>query len=166
MVMNLNLIPSKLVGIPKNVDLWRNFYFIEFTLLHGWSQVNLLRFCRTPFLNKIYGGLLLDICIITRNKENNVISNAFVLLATRFAYYSIRIIKQFYYFSCTSTVFEQEYINKIGKVEKASHSYLILACHAKLKDFPWSYGEFLNYCLPKFWSPWGKLRDRERGYDL
>ena len=26
MVMNLILIPSKLVGIPKNADLLRNFY--------------------------------------------------------------------------------------------------------------------------------------------
>ena len=140
--------------------------FIKFTLMHEWSPVNLLRFCRTPFLNKMYGGLILDIYIITRNKENNVISNAFVLLATRFAYYSVRIIKPFYYFSCTITIFEQEYINQIGKVVKASHSYLILACHAKLKDFLWSYGEILNYCFPKFWSPWGKLRDSKRTYDL
>ena len=26
MVMNLILMPSKLVDIPKNADLWRNFY--------------------------------------------------------------------------------------------------------------------------------------------
>ena len=27
MVMNLILIPSNLVDIPKNTDLWRNFYY-------------------------------------------------------------------------------------------------------------------------------------------
>ena len=85
MATNLILIPSKLVNIPKNADLW-------------WSPVNLLRFCRTPFLSNIYGGLLLDIYTKTRNKEKNVISTAaFVLLPTRFAYFSVRIIKPFYY---------------------------------------------------------------------
>ena len=33
MVMNLILIPSKLVDIPKNADLWRNFYYA--TLLNS-----------------------------------------------------------------------------------------------------------------------------------
>ena len=33
MVMNLILIPSKLVDIPKNVDLRRNFYYA--TLLNS-----------------------------------------------------------------------------------------------------------------------------------
>ena len=33
MVMNLTLIPSKLVDIPKNADLWRNFYYA--TLLNS-----------------------------------------------------------------------------------------------------------------------------------
>ena len=33
MVVNLILIPSKVVGIPKNVDLWRNFYYA--TLLNS-----------------------------------------------------------------------------------------------------------------------------------
>ena len=41
--------------------------FIEITLLHGWSPVNLLRFSRIPFLKNIYGVLLLDIYHITRN---------------------------------------------------------------------------------------------------
>ena len=41
--------------------------FIEIILLHGWSPVNLLRFCRTPFLKNSYGGLPLDIYAITRN---------------------------------------------------------------------------------------------------
>ena len=46
--------------------------FIELKLLHGWSPVNLLCFCRTPFLSNIYGGLLLDIYAITRNKETTL----------------------------------------------------------------------------------------------
>ena len=33
MVMNLILIPSKQVDIPKNADLWRNFYYA--TLLNS-----------------------------------------------------------------------------------------------------------------------------------
>ena len=41
--------------------------FIEITLLHGWSPVNLQRFCRTSFLKNTNGGLLLDIYTITRN---------------------------------------------------------------------------------------------------
>ena len=36
---------------------------------------------------------------------------------------------------CTSTVFEQEYFNQTSKVAEISHSCLILACHAMLKDF-------------------------------
>ena len=57
--------------------------FIEFTLLYGWSPVNLLGFCKTPFLNNIYGRLLLDVYTVTRNKANNVLStNTFVLLPT------------------------------------------------------------------------------------
>ena len=43
------------------------FNFIEITLLYGWSPLNLLCFCRTPFLQKIYGGLLLDIYTVRRN---------------------------------------------------------------------------------------------------
>ena len=43
--------------------------FIEITLLHGWSPVNLLHFCRAPFLNNTYGGLPLYIYTITRNTQ-------------------------------------------------------------------------------------------------
>ena len=89
MVINLILIPSKLFDIPKNADLWRSVYYA--TLLNS----HLLRFGRITFLNNIYGGVLLD--IMSRNKENNVISNVFVQLSTRFTYYSVRIIKPFYY---------------------------------------------------------------------
>ena len=64
----------------EEFSLWS---FIEFTLLYWWSPVNLLGFCRTPFLNNINGRLLLDIYTVTRNKANNVLStNAFVLLPT------------------------------------------------------------------------------------
>ena len=99
MVMNLLLISSKLVDIPK-----MQIYGEIFTMKLYWIQtsalvipVNLLRF-QTPFLNNIYGGLLLEINTITTNKEDNVIStNAFVLLPTLFVYYSVRIVKPFYY---------------------------------------------------------------------
>ena len=36
--------------------------FIEITLLHGCSPVNLLHIFRTPFLRNTFGWLLLDIC--------------------------------------------------------------------------------------------------------
>ena len=39
---------------------------------------------------------------------------------------------------CTNKVFEREYINQVSKVAKTSHSYLIQAFHAMLKDFLWS----------------------------
>ena len=67
---------------------------------------------------------------------------------------------------CTNKVLEREYINQIIKVAKTSHSYLIQTCHATLKEFLWSQGKVLNYYLPMFWSPWGELRDRKRGYGL
>ena len=67
---------------------------------------------------------------------------------------------------CTNKVFEQEYSNQISKVVNASHSYLIEVCYEILKDFLWSWDEIINYYLPKFWSPRGKLRDRKRVYDL
>ena len=41
--------------------------FIEITLLHGWSPVNLLHFCRTPFLKD--RGLPLEIYTTTRNTQ-------------------------------------------------------------------------------------------------
>ena len=34
MVMNLILIPSKLVDIPKNADLWRKFYYATLLSSH------------------------------------------------------------------------------------------------------------------------------------
>ena len=67
---------------------------------------------------------------------------------------------------CTSKVFDLEYINQINKVAKTSHSYLDQVCQVLLKDFLWYCGEILNYYLPKFWSPRGKLRDRKGAYDL
>ena len=38
-------------------------YFIEITLWHGCSPVNLLRIFRTPFLENISGRLLLNVLI-------------------------------------------------------------------------------------------------------
>ena len=63
-------------------------------------------------------------------------------------------------------IFELENINQISKVAKTSNSYSIQVCHSLLKDFLWTCGEILNYYLPKFWSPRGKLRDSKGAYDL
>ena len=52
MVMTLILISSKLVEYFQKCIFMEEFLlcnFIEVTLLHGWSPVNLLQFCRTSF---------------------------------------------------------------------------------------------------------------------
>ena len=43
--------------------------FIEITLLHGFSPVNLLRIFRTPFLKNNSGGLLLKIHTLSIENE-------------------------------------------------------------------------------------------------
>ena len=95
MVMNLILIPYKLVGIPKNADLWRKFYYAALLNSH-FSMGDLLQIC-CVFAEQLFWTTPMEGCFwkcytITRNKENNVIStNPFVLLATPFAYYSVRM---------------------------------------------------------------------------
>ena len=41
MVINLILIPSKLVDLPKNADLWRNFYYATLLNSHFFSEQQL-----------------------------------------------------------------------------------------------------------------------------
>ena len=41
--------------------------FIEIILLHGWSLVNLLGFCRIIFLNNTYGGLALTFTLYKKH---------------------------------------------------------------------------------------------------
>ena len=55
--------------IPARIEEFLLCNFIEITLLHGWSTVNLLRFSGTPFMKNTYGGLPLDIYTIRRNTQ-------------------------------------------------------------------------------------------------
>ena len=50
--------------------LWN---FIEITFWHGCSSVNLLHIFRTRFYKNIYGGLLLDPYLKTKNKKHYVL---------------------------------------------------------------------------------------------
>ena len=62
---------------------------------------------------------------------------------------------------CANKVFEQEYINQSGKeflflfTSGLSHDF---------KRFSLILSLILNYYLPKFWSPGGKLRDCKGAY--
>ena len=69
--------------------------FIEITLLHGWYPVNLLRFCTTPFLNKTYGWLPLNIYTIIRNTVSCFLSLPTVIIHQFHSYTKILTIIPF-----------------------------------------------------------------------
>ena len=94
--------------------------FIEITLLHGWSPVNLLRFSRIPFLKNTYGVLLLDIYHITRN--------TFILSILPFQFINIKkyLWKQKSVFKLVSLIISHTKVSKLY-FYKCEHFLLFLA---------------------------------------
>ena len=54
--------------------------FIEIPLLHAWSPMNLLCFCRIEVLKDTYGELPLNICTIERNTVSCFLSLSTVII--------------------------------------------------------------------------------------
>ena len=84
--------------------------FIEITLQHGYSTVNLLHIFRTPFLKNTPGQLLLQKCKLyfvklylkdcnTRNKDSEMLTYAQVVSFHYVAFFDLRVGQRKVYFN-------------------------------------------------------------------
>ena len=69
--------------------------FFEISLLHGWSPMNLLCFCRIEVLKDTYGGQPLDIYTIKRNTVSCFLSLSTVIIHQFHSYMMIITIIPF-----------------------------------------------------------------------
>ena len=114
--------------------------FIEITLLHGWSPVNLLRFSRIPFLKNTYGVLLLDIYHITRN--------TFILSIFSFQFINIKkyLWKQQSVFKLVSLITSHTKVSKLY-FYKCEHFLLFLSLSTVIIPQFHSYTKILTRVL-------------------